>query len=257
MKLDQRILEIFDSLGDLTIFSWDMPDAEVVYYVDGEKNHVSMVHLDRYEHVSSAYPFDINIISIGEEQVFDRALECFERLKGKSRIFCILCEYITFYSLYRALGGMQNIDEIMAVSIREFGIFGKKIVQIVKDNESEEIAEKLLKRIPLANYLFRHSSGCLVTSDALYNEFMRSVSSLTGDTPSSIDGFFKLEDEIKSKLYSWLVVGRYKVAGDEEVHESFQFIMDGIIDFLMQEEYRDMLIEDVIGDIMRCTKEML
>lgn len=258
-KLDQKILGIFDAIGDLTIFTWGMPEIEIVYSDIEGKHHVSSMPLEKYDHIESIYPFDCDVIAIGNEPAFDESIRFFEKAKGKNTIFFISYDDINFYSLYRGIGGMQNIDEIMALSILDFGIYGKKLIQIVKDNESEEIAKNLLKEVSLINYLLKYSAGCLVVDEASYNKFIQRVSHLYGDdeTQRSINGLFKLDDEVEVKLRRWLVEGEYADGKDNEDRAAFQFIINEIAGVLIQKEYKDMLVENVIRDIIRDTKEML
>ena len=258
-KLDQKILGIFDAIGDLTIFTWGMPEIEIVYSDIEGKHHVSSMPIEKYDHIESIYPFDCDVIAIGNEPAFDESIRFFEKAKGKNTIFFINYDDLNFYSLYRGIGGMQNIDEIMALSILDFGIYGKKLIQIVKDNESEKIANNLLKEISLMNYLLKYSAGCLVVDEALYNKFIQRVGHLYGDddTQRSINGLFKLDDEVKVKLRRWLVEGEYADGKDNEDRAAFQFIINEIAGVLIQKEYKDMLVENVIRDIIRDTKEML
>ncbi|MCL5985011.1 MAG: hypothetical protein M1371_00425 [Actinobacteria bacterium] len=258
-KLDQKILGIFDALGDLTIFTWGMPEIEIVYSDDTGKHHVSSMPLEKYDSIVNIYPFDCNLIAVGNESAFDESIRFFKKVKGKVKIFFISYDDFNFYSLYRGLGGMRNIDEIMALSILDFGVFGKKLVQIVKDNESEEIAKSLLEEISLMNYLLKYSAGCLVVGEAFYNELIETINHFYEDdeTPYLIKCLFKLDDEAKAKLHRWLVDGEYTTGKNKEDRADFQFIMHAVSDVLTQKEYRDLLVDDVIRDMVRDIKEML
>jgi len=257
IKLDEKILKIFDSLGDLTIFSWDMPDIEIVYSIHGQKSHVSMVSIDLYDHINYLYPFDFTVISLGDDSIFNKAMEYFEKLKNKSRIFCILNEPISFYSLYRVLGGILNIEEIMGIAISEFGVFGKKLIQIIKDNESDELAKKLLKDIPLMSYLLNYSAGCLVTRKDIFEHYasFKGVHSSMNEK-ICINGIIQLDDKAEENIRRWLVDEEY-AACDDDIRAGFQFIINGMIDVLNHSEYKDMLVDGVIRDMVRITREMI
>ena len=258
-KLDQKILRIFNSLGDLTIFTWGMPEIEIVYSDEAGKHHVSSLQLSRYDSINYVYPFDYNLIALGNEQIFNLSFQYFEKLKDRSNIFCILYDDVYFYSFFHALGGMQNINEIMAISIREFGIFGKKVLQIVKDNESEDIAKMILKKISLIDYLLKHSTGCLVTNNVLYNDIVNSINSHVENSSELYlpGGIFALDENTAVNLKSWLIDEKHRFDRYRDDFMGFQFIIKEIVSVLDQKEYQDMLTNGVIRDMVRDTMELL
>jgi hypothetical protein len=258
-KLDQKILGIFDAIGDLTIFTWGMPEIEIVYSDIEGKHHVSSMPLEKYDHIASIYPFDCDVIAIGNEPAFDESIRFFEKAKGKNTIFFINYDDLNFYSLYRGIGGMQNIDEIMALSILDFGIYGKKLIQIVKDNESEEVAKELLEEISLMNYLLKYSAGCLVTNNVLYNDIVNSINSHVENSSESYlpGGIFALDENTAVNLKSWLIDEEHRFDRYRDDFMGFQFIIKEIISVLDQKEYQDMLTNGVIRDMVRDTMELL